>query len=43
MKLASKLTSENLPEATAMVEQVMKIRGYGPVKEQAIAKIKPAK
>ena len=40
-EISSKVNEDNIAEATAIIEKVMKIRGYGPVKEEAVAKIKP--
>ncbi|PHR59818.1 MAG: pyruvate ferredoxin oxidoreductase [Robiginitomaculum sp.] len=39
--LGKNLTAENHKEAIFIVEKIMKIRGYGPVKDEAMARIKP--
>jgi indolepyruvate ferredoxin oxidoreductase len=39
-RILARLDPDNLPEATEIVSLIMDIRGYGPVKEEAAAKIR---
>ena len=39
--LTTHLKPDNRAEAIAIISRIMKIRGYGPVKEESIARIKP--
>ena len=40
-QLSGNINAKNQNEVTAIVELVMKIRGYGPVKDEAVTRIKP--